>query len=117
ETIMSRVFEDSAVNKPKQADAPSIKLFGKWKEDGSWSDINYQAKDITKWQPSEHLDRLKTIINAYTDKSSTFYGNPQIFAKIQHALEYWYNQDPKSDNWWHNEIDVPQKIGELLISL
>lgn len=117
ETIMSRVFEDNAVNKPKQADAPSIKLFGKWKEDGSWSDINYQAKDITKWQPSEHLDRLKTIINAYTDKSSTFYGNPQIFAKIQHALEYWYNQDPKSDNWWHNEIDVPQKIGELLISL
>lgn len=117
ELIMGRVAEDNAVTKPKQVDAAAIKLFDKWQEDGSWSDINYKAKDITKWQPSTHLDRLRTIVNAYTDKDGSFYGNPQIFNKIQSALTFWYAQDPKSDNWWHNEIDVPQKLGELLISL
>lgn len=115
--IMERIHNDNAVRKPKQADAPSIKLFKNWQEDGSWADVNYRANDMTNWQPVVHLERLRTIVNAYTDKGSSFYGNPQIFAKIQQSLAYWYQADPKSENWWHNDISVPQKLGALLISL
>lgn len=115
--IMERIHTDNAVRRAKQADAPSIKLFENWREDGSWADIQYAATDITKWQPTAHLERLRTVVNAYTDKGGSFYGNPQIFAKIQQALVFWADQDPKSENWWHNDISVPQKLGELLISL
>lgn len=115
--IMERIHTDHAVRKAKQADSPSIKLFENWQEDGSWSDIDYAANDMTNWPPSTHLTRLRTIINAYTDKEGSFYGNPQIFSKIQQAFSYWYDHDPKSKNWWHNEIAVPQQLGELLISL
>src|SRR5690606_11063293 len=94
--IMERIHNDNAVRKPKQADAPSIKLFKNWQEDGSWADVNYRANDMTNWQPVVHLERLRTIVNAYTDKGSSFYGNPQIFAKIQQSLAYWYQADPKS---------------------
>lgn len=116
-TIMERVHQDHAVKKPKQADAASIALFEDWQADGSWSDVDYNADDMTNWQPIVHLERLRTIVNAYTDKGSSFYGNPQVFAKIQQALAYWYQADSKSANWWHNEISVPQKLGSLLISL
>lgn len=115
--IMERIHTDNTVRRAKQADAPSIKLFENWQEDGSWADIKYAATDITKWQPTVHLERLRTVVNAYTDKGGSFYGNPQIFAKIQQALVFWADQDPKSENWWHNDISVPQKLGELLISL
>lgn len=115
--IMERIHTDNAVQRAKQADASAIKLFENWQEDGSWADIQYDATDITKWQPTDHLERLRTIVNAYTDKGGSFYGNPQIFAKIQQALTFWYDHDPRSENWWHNEISVPQKLGELLISL
>src|SRR5690606_21341837 len=115
--IMERIHTDNAVRRAKQADAPSIKLFENWQDDGSWADVKYGATDITKWQPTVHLERLRTIVNAYTDKGGSFYGNPQIFAKIQQALIFWFEQDPKSKNWWHNDISVPQKLGELLISL
>ncbi len=117
ELIMGRVASDYAVKKPKAADAPSIKLFASWQENGSWADIDYSAKDIVNWPPMEHLSRLGTIINAYTDKGSSFYANPQIFSKIQNAFEFWYAKDPKSDNWWHNDIATPQRLGELLIVL
>lgn len=117
DVIMERIHADNAVRRAKQADASAIKVFENWQEDGSWSDINYRATDITKWQPTVHLERLRTIVNAYTDKDGSFYGNPRILAKIQQALAYWYEQDPKSENWWHNDISVPQKLGELLISL
>lgn len=32
-------------------------------------------------------------------------------------MEYWYDVDSESDNWWHNQISEPQKLGVLLIQM
>ena len=92
------------------------KLLSNIQPDGSWADIGYAKTDITVWQPTTHLDRLITMALAYRGKSK-WHNDMDLRNAIVKGLEFWYAQDPHSKNWWHNEIDVPQHLGELLIIL
>lgn len=83
--------------------------------DGSWSDIKYDAKDISNWNPIKHLDRIQTLAIAYTDPKSVYAGNKDLFQKISNGLHYWYQKDPRSSNWWHNDIAAPQTMGRILL--
>jgi chondroitin AC lyase len=115
-TIMKRIFDDASKSFAK-ADAQAKTVLDALKPDGSWIDINYQAKDISKWEPVNHLEKTHLLIQAYVNKGGSFYGNKAVLDGIVKAYDYWYVKDPKSDNWWHNEISVPQRIGESLILL
>jgi len=85
--------------------------------DGLWTDIGYTRKDITTWPPIEHLKRLKEFANTYTNKNSSLHNSPELHTALVNGLRYWYLQNPTSKNWWHNDIDAPQHVGELLIIL
>lgn len=85
------------------------------KSDGSFADINYADKSATNWQPQTHLDRLKPIITAYTLPTSKFYSKEDVYNKIVSMLSYWHNANPKSTNWYMQEIACPQRMGVLLL--
>ena len=85
------------------------------RDNGSWGDMDYSGKDITVWQPIDHLLRLKDFAIAYTSNNSKYHNDYNLYQSILKGLMFWYQQDPKSKNWWFNEIDVPQKLGEILI--
>ena len=87
------------------------------KQEGYWPDIDYSNKDITKWKPGNHLDRIKIFAQAFVKEKGGYYNNTDVLNAIINALRYWYTQNPKSNNWWHNEIATPQSIGEILILL
>lgn len=84
-------------------------------KDGSWSDIEYGSKDITKWKPSVHLDRVKAFAQAYISEGGFYNNKDAVKNAIISALRFWYVQNPKSNNWWHNEIASPQALGEIMI--
>lgn len=84
---------------------------------GSWSDINYTSTSQTSWNPGEHLQRLHTISTAYANKKSKFFKNTSILTKITQGLQYWYESDPRSTNWWYQQIYAPKQIGIILILL
>lgn len=86
-------------------------------KDGSWNDIPYTDTSITKWKPDEHLERVKSLAIAFVKKDNSFYDNPVVFNALVAALRFWYSADPKSSNWWHNEIATPQSLGEIMIVL
>lgn len=98
-------------------DKPAEKNFTALKADGSWTGIDYKDKTIVNWEPMAHLTKLETLIQAYTNKESKYYGDAKVFAGITKAFKFWYDANPQSSNWWHNEIAVPQALGELLILL
>lgn len=83
--------------------------------DGSWSDISYTNTAQTNWLPLTHLDRVKTMALAYTTSGSTFYQNATLYQNIVHAMQYWYNVDPRSSNWYNQQIASPQRVGQILI--
>lgn len=113
QTITDKIVKDLTLK------LPDFKLITKYsaalKPDGSWPDIDYTSKAYTVWPPNEHLVRLQTLIKAYVTKGSLSYADGKIFTGITSALQYWYSLDPKSDNWWFNQISTPQSIGESLI--
>jgi chondroitin AC lyase len=116
DVIMGRILTD--LKSPLRfIDRAAEKSFVKLQDDGSWKDIDYAANTITKWQPGDHLIRVQQLIQAYVEKKSRYYGDEKVFAGITKALEFWYTADPKSSNWWHNEIATPQALGELLIMM
>ncbi|WP_316813104.1 chondroitinase-AC [Pedobacter heparinus] len=116
EVIMDRILAD--LKSPLRfIDRAAEKSFVALQDDGSWKDIDYTARTIAKWQPGDHLLRVQQLIQAYIEKKSRYYGDEKMFAGITRALDFWYSADPKSSNWWHNEIATPQALGELLIMM
>ncbi len=117
--IMDNVYnrEQNAIHSITSLDNSVRKQLTNMMVDGSWSDVGYSRKDITNWPPIEHLKRLKALANAYTNKRSSYYNNFELYTSIVNGIRYWYQENPLSKNWWHNQIDAPQHVGELLIVL
>lgn len=88
-----------------------------FQENGSFSDIDYDDTQMTNWTPIKHVERLSDFVYAYTNPQNSYYQNEELYQKIVKGLEYWYNVDSESDNWWHNQISEPQKLGVLLIQM
>lgn len=116
--ITPRIAEQLCRETTEQATLKNVVAFLPILQDnGSWPDIDYSNKDITKWKPISHLDRIKTFAQAFIKEESFYYKNADIGNAISKALRYWYEQNPKSKNWWHNEIATPQTLGEIMILL
>jgi chondroitin AC lyase len=97
---------------------PSIdKNLALFQENGSFSDIDYDDTQMTNWTPIKHIERLSDFVYAYTNGKNKYYQNEDLYQKIVKGLEYWYDVDSESDNWWHNQISEPQKLGVLLIQM
>lgn len=97
---------------------PSIdKNLALFQENGSFSDIDYNDTQMTNWTPIKHIERLSDFVYAYTNEKNKYYQNEDLYQKIVKGLEYWYDVDSESDNWWHNQISEPQKLGVLLIQM
>ena len=113
-TILKKVYADQGKNAANVIKPAQLALDG-IKPDGTWADINYEDKSTTAWLPVTHLIRVTDLVYAYSTAESSFRKNDNVYQAIVNALQVWYNKDPKSTNWWHNEINVPQKLGLLLV--
>jgi chondroitin AC lyase len=84
---------------------------------GSWSDIDYASDAETAWQPLSHLKRIKSFALGFSTVGNQYYANQELLNHIINGLEYWSVQNPKSTNWFQNEIASPTAIGEILVLL
>lgn len=85
--------------------------------DGSFSDVDYDAKNLTGWPPLKHIDRLYNFVLAYTTPDNKYYKDQNIYEIIEKGLSFWYNRNPECINWWYNQIAEPQRIGILLLQM
>lgn len=116
EVIMNRIL--TTFRKPASStDDQAGKNLSNQQPDGSWKDVDYKDESVSNWLPNAHLLKLRILIQAYIEKDSRYYGDSKVFNGISSAMLYWYNNDPKSKNWWHNEIATPQALGEMLIMM
>lgn len=83
--------------------------------DGSWSSINYTSKAQTSWQPADHLKRIKDMALAVSKSSSSYYQNQSLYTKIETGMQFWYDKNPTSSNWYNQQIRCPKLVGEILI--
>ncbi len=115
ELIMSRVREYFAYNPPADNVNKLLLLFND--KEGSFSDVDYDNKQITNWKPLVHVERLYEFAFAYTNPENHYYKNKRLYAAIEKGLRYWHERNPQCDNWWYNQIGEPKELGVLLIQM
>ncbi len=118
--INERVREDiksSSINSVHKLDNDISDLLPLYQEDGSFSGIDYSNTARSGWLPVNHLTYILQMSLGYTTDSSSYYQNKDLKNKIEKGLFFWYNKNPRSNNWWHNEIGAPQRLGKILLLL
>lgn len=67
--------------------------------DGSWSDLDYEGKNLPFWRCVNHFERLNylAVSKKYDDK-------------VILGLKFWYKVKRTDPNWWWNEIGIPMKL-------
>jgi chondroitin AC lyase len=115
--IISRIQQENSGSGRTNLDsgvADSLQLLT---ESGAFSDVNYADTSRTGWRPMWHVSRLYDFVLAYVTPSSAYYESDELFNAITAGLEYWFERNPESDNWWQNQIGEPQRLGLLLIQM
>lgn len=82
---------------------------------GTWSDINYASTEATTWAPRTHLARLLDMAKAYTAPGHSLAGSTTLRDGILRAYDAWTARDPRSSNWYHNEIGTPQNLARTIL--
>ncbi|MDR6197134.1 polysaccharide lyase family 8 super-sandwich domain-containing protein [Siphonobacter sp. SORGH_AS_0500] len=117
--IMDRIFAGlQAGTNVTTLDASTASLLSSINADGSWSDIDYSnASTPSGWAPGTHFTRMNTLAKAYSNTSSSYYGNTQVRQAVIHTMNYWLSLDPApvSSNWFYYAITLPKDIGNALI--
>ena len=85
--------------------------------DGTWNDVNYGDSSITIWQPETHVTRLRQMAAVYRAEKCSPAQNEMLLKKIKLGLSAWYRINPKSLNWWYNDIGKQLSLGPLGILL
>lgn len=84
--------------------------------DGTWSDVDYTTVD-QYFRPGVHLNRLKDMARAYRTLGNPFYDSAEMLAKIKLGYDGFLLKNPKSSNWWYNDIGGPQNYMVPLLLL
>ncbi|MDH5602655.1 MAG: polysaccharide lyase 8 family protein [Cyclobacteriaceae bacterium] len=85
--------------------------------EGYWPDIDYKDKSRSGWSPQQHTARVFFLTRIYFDHGSNFYKDRRLNEILHVALQYWFENKPVSDNWWHNEIGTPRNLGPVFVLL
>lgn len=117
DTIIGRIQDEHRNITSSAAEKTTTTLLSLLKAEGSFSDIDYTRKDQSNWQPVSHLDRLKSIVMAYTLPNNRYSDDAAILSRIESALQFWYDKHPVSTNWYMQQIACPQRMGVILILL
>jgi len=115
ELIMGRIQSSQKLVNIETVEQKTKDCLAQLQENGALLNVNYKDRHQTNWKPLEHLDKLKSIVLAYTIVDSKYFGNANIYKAIEKMLQYWYDTAPTSTNWYMQQIAVPQRIGVILI--
>lgn len=85
------------------------------REDGSFSDINYQDEKRTSWEPKQHAERTLELCKLYASDTTPLYHDSKIRKNIHQALGFWFRNMPVCKNWWQNEIGIPRTLGQAFL--
>ena len=82
---------------------------------GRWTDVDYADTSQTGWSQQLHLNRMLGMARAYASPTHSLNGSAALLAGITKAYDAFVTLDPRSTNWWYNEINTPQLLGGTML--
>ena len=80
-----------------------------------WRDVDYSDQTCSFWCTKKHFERILIILKGFG--RSRLLENGEYREKMVGALKYWLVNDFKNPNWWHNQIGMPEAIGDISIMM
>lgn len=90
-------------------------LLSSLKPDGYWANIDYNSDTRNGWQAIHHLQRVQEMAVAWSNPDAEYFHQKNLEAAIDHAIDYWLYHRFYNQNWWWNEIGVPQYMRNILV--
>lgn len=84
---------------------------------GQWSDLNYDDRRESAWDPKIHTERILLLTGLYSNRQSVYYKQQKLNVLLHRALKFWFDANLICKNWWYNEIGVPKTLGPVFIML
>ena len=113
DTVATRIKADLTASAPSASTVNGyLTTLG---TNGRWSDVNYADTSQTGWSQQTHLSRLLSMAEAYANPSHSLYGSATLLAGIVKGYDAFVTLDPRSTNWWYNEINTPQLLGGTML--
>ncbi len=114
DTLKSRLLQEYIAT----ADTAGIQaIIRKQDSHGSWDDLNYSDTGVARWEPDQHIGRLRRMTELYSSNWLSIPQNEALLHKIILGLRYWYDINPRCQNWWYNDIGKQLSLGPLAIML
>lgn len=110
ERVRQQVYASQPVEKMDQGATSLMKMLT---PEGTWPQIDYKCFFRTNWEPVTHLNYVRQLATAYTCPESSLYGNFMLFRAIDKALRTWNKYQPRSYNWWYNDISAPKIMADI----
>ena len=117
DTILGRIITKMQKGYTQSQDKKVEKLVATIRLGGYWEHIDYKCSFRTNWEPIEHLSNVGQMALAYVTPSSIYCGSSSLFGVINDALNYWNQANPRSNNWWYNQIGGSQTLADVLVLL
>lgn len=82
---------------------------------GSWKNIDYLSTRFSSWPAIQHLNYISDFANAYGNKESPLYKDKRVAKALHLSLDFWLQHNFVNQNWWWDEIGVPETLTNILI--
>ncbi|MBX6360736.1 MAG: hypothetical protein IRZ03_11725 [Acidobacterium ailaaui] len=82
---------------------------------GSWKDIDYLSTRLSAWPAIQHLNYMSGLANAYGNNKSPLYENKRVGKALHQSLDFWLYHNIVNQNWWWNEIGIPEILTNILV--
>ena len=117
ETDIERIKERivSELMKSYMGDERLETIISTFQEDGTWPGIDYKDVSREGFLHRTHASNMLSLAQAYKTEDSKFYKNGRVKAIIESALKNWVDNDYICDNWWYNQIGIPNILVALLL--
>lgn len=105
---MARYLVDQVLGAPVSPSDEVEPAIPPFDGEGTWGDIDYASRRKSDWPPKLHLRRMRALAAGAA---------PESRSRAVAALAAWVRLDPRSDNWWNQEIGTPKELCETMIIL
>jgi len=107
--IYNRMYNEY-LNNPSKSSVES--LLKKMNVNGSFTDINYTARDGS---PRKHVQNLITLAGAFESPENAFYAKEEVRSAYLRSLNFWIDTNNEATNWWFRFIPYPKELSKSVI--
>ncbi|WP_339705361.1 polysaccharide lyase family 8 super-sandwich domain-containing protein [uncultured Kriegella sp.] len=109
ERIVLRLMESYSTDKQIES------VITTFREDGTWPNIDYDDVSREGFLHRIHASNMLSLAKAYKTENSKFYKSKRVKEIIEKALKNWVDNDYICDNWWYNQIGIPNILVALML--